>query len=464
MNLNSIQNFNRKILFVAFFYPPIESTGVPGAMRTVKFVRSFPAGSSIVLTSKKKPTDNDNALKHLKLPVNNETIEETPSLDFFRILLGIRKKVKNALISKDKRTSKNTVKTVLNDSAFKARHYRGISQKIKDFIYDLCYFPDQAGPWLIPATIRGVRLVKKNNIDIVFATGSPWSGLVVGYLISAITKKPLIVDFRDPWMNNPFHQSKGKLLDSWNSRLERRVVEKASAVSLNTDPLLSEFLDRYPDQPHDKFFVMPNGFDSNEFYDIEAEPRAGDDKTILLCHAGFLYGVRDPDILLRAIRAANIQLNEAGTKIVFRQIGNVNLAYDLSERFKDLLDDGSLILDATRPYRECLSALSSADVVVNVQPGTRTQIPSKLYDYLAINKPILNITSPDGALGKLVTRKGLGDLVDFNQEEQLVEILIKYVNDFNFRSFSGYKNKDEFEITRISEVLSQHIETLFAEE
>ncbi|WP_430414637.1 glycosyltransferase [Marinobacter adhaerens] len=463
MNYKSIKNFNRRILFVAFFYPPIESTGVPGAMRTVKFVRSFPAGSSIVLTSKKKSNADDNALKHLKLPVNNETIEATSSLDFFRVLLSVRKRVKNAFTSKEKRTSQNTVKTVLNDSAFQARQHRGVSQKIKDFIYDLCYFPDQAGPWLIPATIRGVQLVKKNSIDIVFATGSPWSGLVVGYLISAITRKPLVVDFRDPWMNNPFHQSKGKLLDSWSSRLERRVVESASGVSLNTDPLLSEFLDRYPDQPPEKFFVMPNGFDSNEFDDIEAEPRAKDDKTILLCHAGFLYGVRDPDILLRAIRTANIQLKKAGTKIVFRQIGNVNLGYDLSERFRDLVNDGSLILDATRPYRECLSALSSADVVVNVQPGTRTQIPSKLYDYLAINKPILNITSPDGALGELVTRKGLGDLVDFDQENQLVEILKKYANDFDFKSFSGYKNKDEFEISRISEVLSQHMETFFTE-
>ena len=454
-----MSSFKRKILFVAFFYPPIESTGVPGAMRTVKFVRAFPSGSSVVLTSKTNSKIGDNALKHLSLPVNNEQIEATSNVDLFRILLDIRKKIKHIFSSKEKKASKNTVHTVLNDSAFQTRENRGISQRIKDFIYDLCYFPDQAGPWLIPATIRGVRLVKKNNVDIVFATGSPWSGLVVGYLVSAITRKPLIVDFRDPWMNNPFHQSKGKLLDSLSSRLERCVVKNASAVSLNTDPLLSEFLDRYPDQPSEKFFVMPNGFDSSEFEGIQAESRVHDANTIVLCHAGFLYGVRDPDVLLRAIRTANTQLQSSGRKIVFRQIGNVNLAYDLSERFKDLVDDGSLILDATRPYLDCLSALSSSDVVVNVQPGTRTQIPSKLYDYLAINKPILNITSPDGALGKLVTQKELGDLVDFNQEHQLVEILLNYANNFDFRSFSGYKNKDQFEISQISEILSQHMES-----
>lgn len=450
---------NKRLLFVAYFFPPTDSTGVPGCMRTLKFVRNMDIGEAHVLTVSNTLSVTDDALKHLSLPVNGEKIHRIKSLDIFRFLLILRRKLRSLVGIGDKGQAEKRVhsvlKTATNDGGQKGK---GRLQKFKDFIYDACYFPDQAGPWIIPAAIRGTKIVRQHRIDAIFATGSPWSGLITGYLISRSTSRPLIVDFRDPWMNNPFHQSKGRLLDNWSARLERRVVRHASAVSLNTDPLRTEFIHRYPDEPENKFFVMPNGFDASEFQDVVADPRPTDQRSLLLCHAGFLYGVRDPSVLLEAIRAANRQLADSGKRIVFRQIGDVNLGYDLKKRFADLLEDGSLILEPARPYKECLRALASADLVVNVQPGTRTQIPSKLYDYLAINKPIINITSPDGALGTLVIDKKLGDLVSFEEKKQLTELLKAYAHDENLSSFSGYENRDEFEISHIAQTLAQRLQ------
>ena len=449
----------KHVLFIAYFYPPTDSTGVPGCMRTLKFVRNMTNGEKHVLTSTALVQAEGDALKHLSLPVNNERIHRTQSLDIFRLLLALRKRIRKIQPSNAGDQKRHQVQSVIKTEASEDEaRPKGRFQKLKDFIYDACYFPDQAGPWIIPAVIRGIRVVKQHKIDAIFATGSPWSGLVAGYLISRLTSRPLIVDFRDPWMNNPFHQSKGRLLDDWSARLERRVVKHASAVSLNTDPLRTEFVRRYPEEPENKFFVMPNGFDSREFQDVVAEPKPTDEHALLLCHAGFLYGVRDPAVLLQAIRTANQQLKASGKRIVFRQIGDVNLGYDLEELFADLLEDGSLILDRARPYKECLSALASADLVVNVQPGTRTQIPSKLYDYLAINKPIINITSPDGALGTLVINKKLGDLVSFEQEAELTELLKSYALNEKHSSFSGYENRDEFEISHITQTLAQRLE------
>ncbi|HET8800077.1 MAG TPA: glycosyltransferase [Marinobacter sp.] len=446
------------VLFISYFYPPIESTGVPGSMRTLKFIRNLYNGTFYVLTKKSSLTEEYNAMRHLTLPVNGERVLRTISLDIFHLALSLRKNFRFLVSKILKKNNSNEVHSVLNTSlTFNSRPARSQFQRVKDFIYDLCYFPDQAGPWILPAIIQGVRTVRKHNISVVFATGSPWSGLVSGYVISRLTGKPLIVDFRDPWMNNPFHQSKGKLLDDWSARLERRVVRHASAVSLNTHPLQSEFLQRYPDIPATKFFVMPNGFDPADFEDIEPEPRTTEGGTLLLCHAGFLYGVRDPAVLLEAIRKANTALASLGKRITFRQIGDVNLGYDITERFSDLISDGSLILDPARPYKECLSALASADIVVNVQPGTRTQVPSKLYDYLAINKPILNITSPDGALGELVLNKQLGDLVSFDQEAELTELLVAYGKEDYPKSFPGYENRDEFSVSHISSALAERI-------
>lgn len=40
-----------RVLFIAYFYPPTESTGVPGSMRTVKFIRNLGNGERHVLTT-----------------------------------------------------------------------------------------------------------------------------------------------------------------------------------------------------------------------------------------------------------------------------------------------------------------------------------------------------------------------------------------------------------------------------
>lgn len=414
------------LLFVAYFYPPAESTEVPGCMRTIKFIRHLHNGSMHVLTQDPDPPPAQNALSHIELPVNGETVHRVRSRDLFRLLLRLRARLKRKQPEATTNPKPSESSNVFRGTGQDSPGARSLSQRIKDFIYNACYFPDQAGPWILPAIRRGYRLVRQHQIDCIFATGSPWSGLVAGLLISRLTGKPLIADFRDPWINNPFHPSKGKLLDTLGQWLEKRVVHHAAAISLNTDALRDEFLSRYPHLDPDHFFVMPNGIDPSDF-EHPPGPRipATPPHTLTLCHAGFLYGVRDPASLLEALRQANRELEASGRRIIFRQIGNVSLDYDIRDTFADLIEQGTLILEPARPYQECLAELAASDIVVNIQSGTRTQIPSKLYDYLAIERPILHITPADGALGKLVERYQLGTQLDFGNIQGLVEYLLE---------------------------------------
>jgi len=455
-NLSDLQN--TKVLFIAYFYPPCSSTEVPGSLRTVKFLRNLSNGECHVLTTPPAVGSDVDALRHIQLPVKTEIIHRVGSWDVFKVMLWLRRLLQKTLgkdAYSDASNNSPTSKKVFEGSASQTGSERGRLQRLKDFIYNLCYFPDQAGPWIIPAFIKGFRVVRKNRLDVIFATGSPWSGLIVGYLVSKATGKPLIVDFRDPWMNNPFHQSKGQFLDKVSYNLERRVVRHAVAVSLNTEPLRQDFVTRYQDIPSEKFFVMPNGFDPADFNQIEPEPRSGEQETLLLCHAGFLYGVRDPDVLLKAIRLANESLAESGKKVVFRQIGDMRLNYNLEEHYADLLEDRSLILEPSRPYQECLSALASADIVVNIQPATQTQVPSKLYDYLGINRPIIHITSKEGALGRLVADKQIGTIVEFDDDSTLTDLLVSLAKQSQSNDFSGYSSRADFDIQRISAVLAE---------
>lgn len=454
-----------KVLFIAYFYPPTESTGVPGSMRTVKFIRNLENGERHVLTAPERVSQKADALAHISLPVNREKIHRVAAWDVFRLLLSIRGGLRR-LLGKGKSSGKpnnadTTAKSTFKSSADSASSSR--LQRLKDFIYDLCYFPDQAGPWIIPAFLKGRKLVRQNNLDVIFATGSPWSGLITGYLISKATGKPLVVDFRDPWVGNPFHQSKGKLLDRWGAALEGKVVIHAAAVSLNTEPLKEEFLLRYPDLDRDKFFVMPNGIDQQDFQTVTKHtPHERDQNTLSLCHAGFLYGVRDPAPLLDALRKINETLEATGQRITFTQIGDVSLNYDIRKIYADLIENGLFMLQPAKPYQACLQLLANADIVVNIQSGTKTQIPSKLYDYLAINRPILHLTPETGALGQLVKKYQLGTCIEFASTDEIEHYLsAKAAEQVRGRSITeDYPNRTLFLIEEISQTLANTLTRL----
>lgn len=455
----------RRVLFVAYHYPPTISTGVPGSMRTIKFVRNLEGIQSHVLTRDEVVLpEGQSALAHLKLPVRQETIHRVRPWDAFKVMLSLRARLKSLLTRSGEPGASGNASVFRTSAGGDAPRNASRIQRAKDFVYDLCYFPDQAAPWIVPATLKGCQIVRRERIDTVFATGAPWSGLVVGYLVSRLTRKPFIADFRDPWVNNPFHHSKGATLDRISAEVERRIVRHAAAVSLNTHALENEFLQRYPEIDRSRFFVLPNGYDPADF-DLPAHTTSRADSDILeLCHTGFLYGVRDPAALLTAIRVANEELKPLGLQVRFRQIGEINLGYDVQGRYRDLLDDGSLILESPRPYKECLAALSAADVLVNVQPDTTTQIPSKLYDYLALGKPIISITPSTGALAQLVRKYDFGTAFDFSEHQPLARWLVaSALERDDLRRFTGYSRRSEFDSRRIAADLAAEIDRILAE-
>ncbi len=407
---------NRNILYVAYLYPPVGGLGLPGAQRIIKFVRSMECSSAHVLTVKPECYPSYAVLDNkLELPVNNETIHRTNVFDMFDILLNCKEIILGKKKSRQSPVSNKgaTASPGKFSGIWYEQQNRSWWQRLKDFVSDVFNFPDSSSSWIIPAVYSGLKIVKKHGITVIFATGAPWSALAIAYMISRFSDVPFVVDFRDPWIDNPFHVSKGKLLDVLAMKLERTIIKHASIVSANTEELRESFLKRYPEVDPDKLITLPNGFDVNDYQHIssgsKSETGGNDRNKLVLAHAGFLYGTRDPSSIIEAIRKITKSAN-GGRDIVFLQIGKISLNYDFHEEFKDLLADNKIILIDQLPYRECLQTLTKADVLLNIQPKTMTQVTSKIYDYLCLNLPILTVTPLDGALGNMVRKYDLGDV------------------------------------------------------
>ncbi|MBT1450644.1 hypothetical protein KJ365_07085 [Glaciecola sp. XM2] len=447
----------QKILFISYFYPPVAGQGLPGTNRSVKFIRNIERLEKVVLTVKPEDYVDYVSLDYPSpLPINNEVIYRTSTFDIFKFLLS----VKNVFKSRQKIAGDTQHKdsTRLNEgSNNKTSQNKSIYQKGKDLISDVLRYPDLESAWIIPAFRKGRAILKKERIDFIFATGKPWSSLIIALLLKGEDTK-LIIDFRDPWVGNPFDSKDSLIRRKLDPFFEKKVVHAADFVFLNTEHLREEFVARYPNKNSNQFVTVTNGFDSSELaehlnFDTKSLDKAYSEDTLVVSHAGLLYGLRDPSSVLEAL-SNGIKEYDSNVmdKVMLQQIGGFSLGYDLDKKVRDLGVVGKFKNLGSVPYDKCLQLLSASDILLIIQPETKTQIPSKLYEYIYLDKPILTIAPLDGALGQLVKRYSFGDIFSPEDIESISKYLFEKAKEKQELGYlkCNYQHKSQFDIKNIS--------------
>ena len=104
------------------------------------------------------------------------------------------------------------------------------------------------------------------------------------------------------------------------------------------------------------------------------------------------------------------------------------------------------------PYTECLQHMQATDILLIIQPDTRTQIPSKFYEYIYLNKPILTIASKDVALGKMIVKYEFGNIFEPDDIEGIAEYLLTKLSEKEQTGLlkNNYKQRDLFDVINIS--------------
>lgn len=463
----------KSILFIAYFYPPAQGLGLPAVQRTHRFIKYLDIPSIHVLTIDPQCYPEFVSKNYApRLSTTREVVHRTRTIDLFKALLRWRE----ALTASPKKMTRPAQENS-GDPAAPAQSDQNLSQGIKDFVSGILKYPDFAAPWLLPAVVEGRRLIQRNRIDVIFATGMPWTSLVVGFLLKRLTKAKLVVDFRDPWVDNPYIP-KGRV-EAWMDRkFESAIVKEADLVIANTDFLREEMAVRYPGFK-EKSVVIPNGYDPSDFDDLEPAPkppsplRGGgmgeglSDKPsssptissdeLLISHAGLLYPNRDPACILNAIEEIRSTHPVEAEHIKFQQIGDVNLAYDIHERCREKKITANISVLPNMEHKKCLQQLAQSDVLLLIQPGTKTQIPSKIYEYIYLEKPIIAITEREGALGELINRYGFGVVFEPHEPSELASYLLDLKNQKarNGTLWTSYTNKMLFDAQQVIRQLQQ---------
>jgi len=261
-------------------------------------------------------------------------------------------------------------------------------------------WPDFASSWIRPAIKQAKTLISQHNYDMVMTVSLPFSSHVVGlYLKAEHPDLPWLADVGDPFcfmdktpVNNLF------LYRKRNHAWDGDVAEFADIISVTTAPTRDIYARLFPKFAH-KYVVIPPLVSLPKREKAPASPFTQlHDKPLRLVFVGSLYKkIRNPAFLLKLFNALARKPGNEGLELHI-----VGTLHDTAELFTPytLYKDKQLFLHGLRPRDEAAAMLEHADVLVNIGNDTAYQLPSKVVEYAASGKPILNLikTRNDSAM------------------------------------------------------------------
>jgi glycosyltransferase involved in cell wall biosynthesis len=307
-------------------------------------------------------------------------------------------------------------------------HHRGPSflQRVKDAVTLPLMTPDRTIGWIPFAYRKGKQVLAREAIDVVYSSGPPWSNHLVALRLKRKSKRPWVADFRDPWVGSNYRpQRRG---DNWVGRkhrqLERQVVEHADCLILNTEQARDDMRSRHADLPVEKFIVIPNGYDPADYECVkstwaqkstlagEVSANGAPKRRLVIAHAGSFYGQRNVKSFIEALgnvcHNGAIPRNDICVQLIGARRAGRCTEDEQVERagLKDVVQ-----VSPSVPHSQCLEQLAAADILLLVQTEAPLCIPGKLFEYIALGRPILTLSGP-GATVDLIHREQLGLCVD----------------------------------------------------
>lgn len=392
----------KKVLMISFCFPPYAESGVYRVLRFAKFLPQY-EWQPVILTVRDKYYTFYKTDSTLLSQVEKQKVYKTKMFRHYsHIDIPFWDKIKGFL--QPEGTDSISSSSSIEKSSKEKK--QGIVDRIKDITAPI---PDEVIGWLPFAVLSGIKIVRKEKIDAIYTTGSPWTTHLIGYLLKCLTNKPWVAEFRDPWTQDPWKKDSKKLRDKLSRLLENKVVKKADHIITTTRALTEDFISRFSQIQETNFSTIENGFDPDDFRELTQSHNKELD-VFTITHTGYLYRQRSPEIFLRALSQV------ISDKLIPREAIRVNFVGQIDESFQiDSILEGLGISDLVElighiPHQKSIQYLIDSDILLLIQPSTTTQIPAKVYEYIAVNKPILCL-SPIGATSGLILKEDIGVVV-----------------------------------------------------
>jgi glycosyltransferase involved in cell wall biosynthesis len=372
----SIPGTSRRLLIVAYHFPP--QKGSSGLLRALKFSCYLPDRNWFPVVLSAHPRAYD--------AVDNSQIGEIhPQVQVIRTFtLDARR-----------------------DLSCRGRYSRWLA------------LPDRWVSWCLTAVPRGWLTIRRKNIDVIFTTFPIASAVLIGLFLHRLSGKPWVVDFRDSMTEDeyPIDRTTRRVF-RW---IEKQAVVHAARLIFTAPSTKKMYLERYPRLDAEKCLVIPNGYDEEDFRNLQmGVAERGTAGPLRLIHAGLVYPwERDPLPFFRALSRLRNEhrVSCEDLQIDLRGAGNET---EYGRILRELGVDDMIHLLPLIPYHDALQESARADAMLLFQGAScNHQIPAKIYEYLRLQKPILALTDHAGDTATLLREAGGATIINMADEEAI---------------------------------------------
>jgi len=259
--------------------------------------------------------------------------------------------------------------------------------------------PDENATWALTAVPAGIRIAREHDIDVVVSTSPPPSTHLIAAAIARATGARWVADLRDSLVAHAHRRADStatRLKSSLHGRVARLVAARADAITCVSDAISEETRSL---GPRGRVVTIANGCDFDDVAGLERHPS----ERFRITHTGSFFGRRDPRPFLRA-------LHDSRLDVAARFLGDFRPADREWAESLGLGDRLELLPYAPRATSLALQRDSEALLLLIPEAGGRGRgvLSGKVFEYVAVGRPILAAVPPDGAAAELIRETGAG--------------------------------------------------------
>ncbi len=389
----------KKVLIITYYWPPAGGAGVQRALKYVKYLPHF-GWEPIVLTVENpdSPIDDRSLLKDI--PPGTKVFK-TKSLEPFNLY--------------KKFTGKKADSKIPSDILFNKEN-SSLKEKIANWFRLNLFIPDAKIGWIPFAVREGLKIIERENIEIIFSTSPPHTIQLIGKKLAKKSNVKWVTDFRDPWLELIHYQanSRSSVTKLFESRLEKNVLQKADKIITVSNTIKRMFESKVD---RNDVIVIPNGYDDS---DVNQEWK-NDSTNFVITYTGIISETKIPNELFSACS----KLKKEGVnnfKIVF--------AGKISEECVDSIKKFGLLdhyeFKGYLPHEESVKLLLNSTILlllIDNIPNNKGILTGKIFEYLGCKKPIFAIGPIDGDANSIIEETNSGAMINYYDNDEAYNLL-----------------------------------------
>lgn len=387
-----------KVLIVTYYWPP---AGGAGVQRWLKFSKYLPeyGWEPVILTV--DPTDATYPALDYSLEKDiprGLKIYKTKSTDWFRFYKRDKSKIPSA--------------------GFASNSDKSLKGLLSRFIRGNFFIPDPRRGWNRHAIKEAVSIILKERISAVISTSPPHSSQLIGLKLKKIFSGiQWIADLRDAWTDIYYYELFyptfiSKMIDR---HFEKSVLKNADKIITVGHNLAENFKLKTPGI-EGKVHFLPNGYDEEDFRGVRHEFPS----RFTINYTGTLSEAYPVDSLLSALGT----IMNSGKDFLLQFVGFV--PESIKDKILKILGTDKAVFIPYTDHQKAIGYMCRSSLLLIIIPENRNNraiTPGKVFEYIAVQKPVLYIGPVDGDAAYHLSQSRPGGLFEAHD----VNGIIRYI-------------------------------------